>query len=603
MSTLPQSDEAVIGFKGKKLGTLTYIYSPFTNEEVNLYRWKDKKIINMYSPESPVGEKRLFLSFVRMFEVKAYEIDVSYEPEKSFLSGKAKIEVESKVDSLNKLKFKLNPKLRILRITDEEGRALFFSQDKLRETLYVYFIRPPAKNKACSVEIYYRGKIVPPELIADVVAGPQVYSWEGRFGEYIKFLPPDYETYLFSRSAIWYPAPSENDYFQARLRVTVPSPFQCISNGELIASTPLRRAEEVDNRSDAKRAVFVFETKHPVKYLSFIIGKFITAGEDTESLPIRHFYSSGIDFVRTEILQEAKDVVRFYEERFGPYPYGKLSIVRRLWITTGGHSPASFVILNELFQVQDGTVLVPGRSPVDLSRWKEYFIAHEIAHQWWGQAVTWKTYHDHWLSEGLAQFAAVQYLRQKHGDGVLETIFRKFSQWTEKKSKWGPIVLGGRLTLQDPMAYQAIIYNKTTLALNMLVELLGEELFYRGLSEFFRRYKYSAASTQDFIQTIEEISGKNLDVFFQSWFRSYSLPEVKVRHSVRKANGGYSLSLTVDQREVFIFPLWIEWTENGEKVKKMIIVDELHEEFEIKLEGKPAKIKINPNRAVPGKFH
>ena len=603
LSTLPQSDEAVIGFKGKKLGIFTYIYSPFTNEEINLYRWKDKKIINIYSPDSKEGEKRLFLSFARMFEVKNYQIDVSYEPEKSFLSGKAKIEVEPKVDSLDRLKFKLNPKLHILRITDEEGRALFYSQDRLRETLYVYFIRPSTKNKTCSIEIYYRGKLVPPELVADVIAGPQVYSWEGRFGVYIKFLPPDYETYLFSRSAIWYPAPSENDYFRARLKVTVPFPFQCISNGELIEETLLRDTEEVEDRADAKSAAFVFETKHPVKYLSFIVGKFTNAGEDTESLPIRHFYSSGIDFMRRGILQEAKNIVRFYEERFGPYPYGKLSVVRRLWITTGGHSPASFIILNELFQVQDGTVLVPGRSPVDLSRWKEYFIAHEIAHQWWGQAVTWKTYHDHWLSEGLAQFGAVQYLRQKHGDEVLETIFRKFSRWTEKKSKWGPIILGGRLTLQDPLAYQAIIYNKTTLALNMLMDLLGEESFYQVLKEFFRRHKYSAASTQDFIQTIEEISGKNLDVFFQGWFGSYSLPEVNVSHSVKKANGGYTLSLKIDQREAFIFPLWIEWIENGEKVKKMVIVDEVNEEFEIKLEGKPTKIKINPNSAVPGKFH
>ncbi|MCK4758418.1 MAG: hypothetical protein KAT69_00140, partial [Candidatus Aminicenantes bacterium] len=166
LSNLPQSDEAVIGFKGKKLGIFTYIYSPFTNEEINLYRWKDKKIINIYSPESKEGEKRLFLSFVQMFEVKNYQIDVSYEPEKSFLSGKAKIEVEPKVDSLDRLKFKLNPKLHILRITDEEGRALFYSQDRLREILYVYFIRPPTKNKVCSIEIYYRGKLVPPELIA-----------------------------------------------------------------------------------------------------------------------------------------------------------------------------------------------------------------------------------------------------------------------------------------------------------------------------------------------------------------------------------------------------------------------------------------------------
>jgi aminopeptidase N len=137
----------------------------------------------------------------------------------------------------------------------------------------------------------------------------------------------------------------------------------------------------------------------------------------------------------------------------------------------------------------------------------------------------------------------------------------------------------------------------------MLVELLGEDSFYQGLQEFFRRYKYSAAGTRDFIRIMEKISGKNLEAFFQSWFGSYSLPEVNVSHSVKKANGGYILSLRINQREAFIFPLWIEWIESGEKVKKMVIVDETSEKFQIKLKEKPAKIKVNPNNAVPGKFH
>ena len=604
LSTLPQGEETIIAFKGIKKGIFTYIYSPFSEEEVNLFRWKDEKIINLYSPDSGEEGKRLFLSFVRMFEVKNYQIDVNFEPEQSFLSGKARIEVEPKVDSLDRLKFKLNSKLRILRIIDEEGRSLFFSQDRLRETLYVYFIRPPAKNRNCFIEIYYRGKIEVPELEADVIAGPQIYKWGGRFGQNIVFLPPEYETYLLSRSAFWYPSPSENDYFQASLRVTVPSPFKCISNGELKDEILKKGDKEVESWDDAKSATFVFETKYPVKYLSFIVGLFTQIGEDTELLPIRHFHSSGISFARSETLQEARNIVRFYEERFGPYPYSQLSVVRRLWITIGGHSPASFIILNELFQAQDGSVLVPGRSPVDLSRWREYFIAHEIAHQWWGQAVTWKTYHDHWLSEGLAQFSAVQYLRQKHGEEVLEPIFSRMSMWTENKAEWGPISLGGRLSLHDPLAYQAIIYNKTTLVLDMLKDLLGEELFYQGMKEFFNEHKYSAATTKNFSETMEEISGKDLEGFFEKWFDSTSLPDVHVSHFVQKANQGYILRLEITQKqEPFVFPLWVGWKEDGQKVRKMVIVDERNEVFEIELTGKPRKIKINPDKAVPGKFH
>ena len=603
LSTLPQSNEAVFSFRGKKLGTLTYVYSPFSDEEINLFRWKDKNIINLYSPTSEEEQKELFLTFGQMFEVKSYSINVDYKPQESFLSGRAKIEVESNVDSLDKLKFKLNPKLSILRIQDEEGRALFFNQDKLRETLYVYFVHSPPKNKLYSVEIYYRGKLRPPEQLADVVADLQNYRQDD-ISRKFSFVDVEFDTFLFSQRSNWYPSPSENDYFKARIKISVPASYQCISNGELIQKTLLNAAKRVKEKDEAESAVFSFEMRYPVKYLSFIVGKFTKVEEDFDSLPLQHFYSSGVLLEKKGLLKKAKNILRFFEEKFGAYPFGKLAVVRRLWTTTGGHSPASFIILNELYQTPDSPLLVPIRSPVDLSRWKEYFLAHEIAHQWWGQAVTWKTYHDYWLSEGLAQFAAVLYLSERYGKEVLEPIFGKLSQWTKKKSKWGPITLGPRISLHDPLAFQTVVYNKTALALNMLKDLLGEEIFFTGLKKFYLRHKFAAASTRDFIEVMEETAGKDLKKFFRDWFDSYVLPKVNVSHSIQKSSDGYVLKLKINQiKEVFIFPLWIEWIENGDRFRRMVIIDERNEEFEIALRVRPQKIEINPDNAVPGKFH
>ena len=602
-SSLPQGDEAVFGFRGEKRGTFSYIYSSFSDEEVNLYRWKDRQIINLYSPASEGNQKKLFLSFGQMFEVKSYQIDIDVKPEQPFLSGRAKIEVESYVDSLEKIKFKLNPKLNILRIQDEEGRSLFYSQDKWREIFYVYFVHSPPKNKPYSIEVFYRGKLRPPVEISDVVAAPQVGRREdiSRRHTYLDF---KFETYLFSQQATWYPSPSESDYFQARLKISVPAEFQCISNGEMIETFFLNKTERVQEKDEAENAVFIFDVKYPVKYLTMIIGKFTNVEEDNDSLPLQHFYSSGVLLEKKGLLREAKNIVQFFEEKFGAYPYEKLGIVRRLWKTLGGHSPASFIIINELLQAPDSPLLVPVRSPVDLSRWREYFIAHEISHQWWGQAVTWKTYHDVWLSEGLAQFSAVLYLSEKHGKEVLEPVFEKLSRWTEKMSKWGPVTLGARLALHDPMAFQTLIYNKSALALNMLKDLIGEEMFFDGLNKFYLRHKFGTASTADFIKAMEEASGEDLGIFFKNWFGSYTLPAVKVSQSIQKSSSGYILKLKIDQiKDIFIFPLWIEWKENGNRVRRMVVVDERNEEFEIEMKMKPQRIEINPDNAVPGKFH
>jgi aminopeptidase N len=240
---------------------------------------------------------------------------------------------------------------------------------------------------------------------------------------------------------------------------------------------------------------------------------------------------------------------------------------------------------------------------VDLSRWKEFFIAHEIAHQWWGQGLSWGSYHDQWLSEGLAQFASVIYLREKYGERTYSQIMKKFSSWTGKKSKWGAITMGSRISYGEFEAYQAIIYNKAALVLNMLKDFVGEEIFFQALRGFFDRYKYSAPRSREFFNTFEEISEEELDAFFEGWFESYQLPDVKVMHSVDRTDSGYLLKLNLIQlKGKFVFPLWIEWEENGERIRKNVKITDAVSEFVFEREKKPESIKINPDNWVPGKF-
>jgi len=596
-SSLPQGDEVVFDLDGKKLGDLTYIYSPFADEEVNFYRWKDEKIINLYSPSLGEKQRRMFVSFGEMFEVKSYKIEIDFNPKQYFISGKARVEVESKVGSLERVKLKLNPKLEILRIHDEQMHELFYSRDKLREFLYIYFIDPPPKERPYTIEIFYRGKIVPPVQVEDVVSGFSPGEKK------ISFIPQTFDTYLFSRRSYWYPSPADDDYFKAQLRIIVPAGYGCVSIGELIEQTKLNSVERVEEVDKIGSSVYIFEAKNPVKYLSFIVGGFTKVKEDANFPPLKLYASSSIYYQKKGLVEEAKRIVQFYEDKFGPFPYEKLSIIQRSWSSSGGHSSPSFIVLNELPKLEEGEQYVNVRSPVDLSRWREYFIAHEIAHQWWGQGVTWRTYHDQWISEGLSQFAAALYLREKHGEGAFSLILKKFSRWTEKSSRWGPISLGSRISFINYRAYQSIIYNKSSLVLNLLKDLLGEDVFFEGLREFFKNHIYSVASTGDFRKTFEQVSGKDLGAFFECWFDSYTLPEVRVSHSLQKGKDGYILEFRANQpKEIFVLPLWVEWMENGERVKKLLIIDEKNKEFEFEVKDKPKKIRINPDDALPGKF-
>jgi hypothetical protein len=599
LSVLPQGEEAVFEFDAARAGALTYIYYPFSDAEVSLYDRGKERIVNLYSPrneEEPKG-RRLFISVSERIDVQHYRIDVEYDPAQSYLSAKAVIRVLPRSEGVEGMKFRFHPDLEILRVFDEKKRELFYTVDKGRKFLYVYFAEPPARDTPARIEVLYRGRLLPAPPTTDVVA--QSASGDNRF-----IFQPRYRTSFYTHASLWYPGPTTDDYFTSELRVIVPPEYQCVSNGELVATGRLRDTGEVAGIRNLGNATYTFRTGCPVKYLSFIVGKFNKLQEGTEPIPLRALSSTEIVPQRKAYFDDAGDILRSFIEWFGPYPYEGLSVVQRLWPEAGGHSPASFVVLNELPWLVDRNVVVSRESPVDLSRWKEYFLAHEIAHQWWGQGVTWGTYRDQWISEGMAQFAAALYLRKRYGEEVFASILKKFAQWTEKKSVKGPVMLGSRLSFFDYGAYQSIVYDKAALALNMLRDMLGDEAFFRGLRDLFESRKYGPVRTGQFREALEKASGQDLGAFFEDWFFSHGLPKVRTLWAVEPDGSGEALRVDVRQTEgVFVFPLWIEWHTGFTVHREKVLVDAANASFRLKLNGKPSRVRVNPDKAIPGKFN
>ncbi len=596
LSFLPQGDEVVIEFEGQKIGIYTYIYSPFAEEEISVYQWNEERIVNLYSPQTDDEKQQLFISIGQKFDITHYDVEINYRPLDFHFSGKARVEVESEIGTFNMLQFKFNPDLQILRINDEEKQQLFFTLDKLRKTLYVYLPPSLGKRNSASVEVYYRGKIEPNTALTEMVRAPQDQE------SYI-MIPVSYETYMYTQSSYWYPSPASDDYFTAEISITVPPGYSLVANGVLVEKTELKGLEGIEDIEHVGSTKYVFESNKPVKYLAFIVGMLTEVAEESIPLPLHYFQASDARGQSWDYLEEAKRILTLYESWFGPFPYESFSIVQRLWPQIGGHSPPSFVVLNDMLRMSQVYRRSLSDSPVDLSRWREYFLAHEIAHQWWGQGVTWDSYHDQWLSEGLAQFASVLYLKEKYGERAYSAILRKFSSWTKRMTNWGAITMGSRLSYFNFEAFQSIVYDKSTLVLFLLKDYLGQNVFFRALKEFFIQKQYSRAKTGDFIRVFEKISGKDLKPFFNNWFNSYLLPEVSVTHTLQKFGDLYQLDVKIVQpKTLFIFPLWIEWKEGGEKKRKKLLIERSIQDFSFRASEKPKNIVINPDEAVPGVF-
>ncbi len=597
LSMLPQGEEAVFEIKGKDVGELTYVYSPYAEDEISLYDRTRDRFISLYSPQDdpePGGApplKRMVLRVGEQFEVDDIRLDLAFDPGRSYLSGRARVRVNALSDGVGNVKFRFAPELAISKIQDGRGRELFFTQDALRKSLYVYLLEPVRRDAPEDISIFYRGRLTPPPPSTDTVAAG---GQESRF-----IYKPRYDTFLYASSAFWYPSATDESYFTARMRISVPSEYQCIAVGESLEGSG-QTAQD-----DASTTVYEYATRQPVKSLAFFVGRMYPTRSGDGALPVRAFASVETTLMRRDFYDDARQILSLFARTFGPFPYEKLDVVHRMWPSAGGHSPASFVVVNELPWIGDRPP-VAASGPVTFPEFPDaYFLAHEIAHQWWGQGVGWETYRDQWLSEGLAQYAAGLYVKERFGEKAYASVLRKFARWTAKKSSKGPVTLGSRLSYYDFEGYQAIVYDKAALALDMLSRILGPPTFSAGLRDFFETRKFTLARTDQFVQSMQAACGRNLKAFFDGWFQSYELPKIRVETTARPApeGGGWEMKVRVRQQGTpFVFPLVVEWMENGKPVRGQVVAEGAIAEATLRTETKPEKVKVDPDKIFPGEI-
>lgn len=270
----------------------------------------------------------------------------------------------------------------------------------------------------------------------------------------------------------------------------------------------------------------------------------------------------------------------FFESYIAPYPYLKLANVQSKTVY-GGMENASCIFYHER--------TVTGKQN------HEILFAHEIAHQWFGDAVSELDWHHIWLSEGFATYLTDIYIEQTHGrDAFVASMLDEKGQVLRfARRRLAPI-----LDTTLPVSIRLLnknSYEKAGWVLHMLRHDMGDQLFQECVRTFYEKYKFSNALTEDFQTVVESVTGKSYDDFFCQWFYQAGHPVL----SSSWKHKGNKLKLTIRQHQehyVFAFHLEVEIKNNlGKSIRKMLTINASEQTFTFNLPFKPEDIVLDPD--------
>ncbi len=614
----------------ERRGTLTYAQSVRQPEDISLFDRETNRIISLYAsaPKRATRGRYFGDDDAVSLDVLDYEITASFEPlgftqqrpraAREFvecrIAGETRIAARVKGLPITSFSLRLAEELAVRSVTSNEFGPLLFFRMNGQDNLVVNLPEEIPGGTEFTVTVTYEGDLAAQELDE---------NWIGRQRVLLELEPLfglGEPRYIYSNRSYWYPQSLVTDYATATLDLSVPPGWGVVASG-----APARTNPPVAMTEDGEPREFSFTALQPARYLSAVISRF-----DAHPSPVRQvrldapappppagargaggvFYGTlAIDAYGTprstgeidETAERAADIAAFYGSLVGDIPYPSMTLALTDSRLPGGHSPAYFALMNHELPRPPGTVVTWQTDPAVFSGFPSFFLAHEIAHQWWGQAVGWKNYHEQWLSEGLAQYFAALYAEHDEGPDVFQDIIERMRRWAMRHSDEGPVYLGYRLghLKREPRVFRALVYNKGAMVLHMLRRLVGDDAFFAGLRRFYHEQRFRKAGTDALQLAFEIEAGRSLARFFDRWIHESALPEVRFSWRTETTRAGPEVLLRFEQLSERLFDLPVTVTvqyRSGGEDTVVVPVSERVTEHRLPARGRVRRVSVNRDR-------
>jgi hypothetical protein len=525
-SLIPPFGDLLAEMRTDRFGALTYARSGGEAEDVTLFDRKRRRNIAVYASAAKLASRgsRFYSEDVETdYDVEHYSIQVQIDPRREWIEGRVEMRARVRAMAIGTLTLRLAESLVARGVVSPDLGRLLSLRVRGQNSLVVNLPRTFSKGEELNLVVTYGGRLpgtTPEREVALPAAAQDVRE------EMVIVAEP---RLMYSHRSYWYPQAPVTDYATAMIRVTVPENLSCVATGVAASGSPVRVPGARPNES---ARLFVFNVERPARYFAVIVTRLEPSSRGVAT-------GGGVPFdIQTNPRQSGRGrgltdptsrVLSIYADILGEHPYPSFTLALVDDPLPGGHSPAYFAVLNQPLPTAPYTWR---GDPVAFENFPHFFLAHEIAHQYWGNAVGWENYHEQWISEGFAQYMAFLYAERTQPRDDVESVLRKLRQTAAANSRYGPIWLGYRLghLQNDGRIFRALIYNKGALVLHMLRRWIGDEAFFRGLRRIYQESRFTKIGTGHVKRIFEETSGQPLERFFERWIIEAATPVVSVQH-------------------------------------------------------------------------
>jgi aminopeptidase N len=371
--------------------------------------------------------------------------------------------------------------------------------------------------------------------------------------------------------------------------ITAPAREEVVANGRL---------DHVETTANGQRT-WTFSEGLPIPPYCMIIGvgQFAKIEPAQKALtPLSYYVPHSDAQVAQKGFAPAIPSLEFFTQTVGPYPYEKLAMIVGATRFGGMENSSAIVFTSSLLTRPAATTGVSKTYGIPANNVS--LIAHEIAHQWFGDSVTGATWADLWLSEGFATYFAGLFIQRYEGEEVFQAYMNNAATSIFSYAKINRKPIYDRDTEELLKLLNANNYQKGAWVLHMLRSNLGDEIFFRGIRNYYEAHKNSTASTDDLRTALEKASGKDLRSFFTRWVYGSGHPQYGLAWQWLGKDGLRLILGQVQRGEAFLDPVPITITTATGK-RNIVLKPTGKSTIEtIQLREKPLRIEVDPRNTL-----